>query len=77
MSNTCYTVGRARRFVAGNIWCAQVKNTGKLPCLKCKGKGTIDRGKCPQCKLTGYEEPEVWYLWFRLHVQFLLRGWYD
>ena len=87
MSEVCYTEGMGRRFIAGNIWCAQIKNTGRLPCLMCNGRGTIDfsdnnghihgypvRNRCPECRLTGYADPEIWYLWFRLWVQFERRN---
>lgn len=70
-----YSVGRARRFVAGNFWCAEKKNQGKLPCLHCRGRGTVEGKACPHCRLTGWESDEqYWYLWFRLWVQREYKG---
>ena len=81
MCEPCYTVGKARRFVAGNIWCAQAKNSGKFPCLRCRGRGTLSgsresdpRVMCPDCKLKGYSTPEVFFLWMRLWVQLDRKG---
>lgn len=72
MAHKMYTLGEARRFVAGNIWCAQGKNLGKLPCLRCRGRGTLKgdivRIGCPDCEVTGYSDSnkEIWEVWFNL-----------
>lgn len=80
MPSTGYTVSRARRFIAGN-WCAQKKNQGKLPCLQCRGRGTLppDAGGCcfqgcPGCEATGYADEKVWMLWFKLWVYTNVKG---
>ena len=69
-----YNVGVARRFVAGNVWCATKKNQGKLPCLCCLGRGTVNDGSkwgrmaCPDCKATGYCDKTLWKIWYKLWV---------
>ncbi len=63
-----YTVGKARRFVAGSAWTAKKENQGKLPCLLCRGSGTVGplpAKMCPQCELSGWEDPKYFRMWFK------------
>ncbi len=76
MLSARYSLGKARRFVSGNIWCAQKRNKGKLPCLLCKGGGTIKNEKpketaavgCPQCQAKGFADPVHFKLWMKLWI---------
>lgn len=68
MSLKRYNIGVARRFVAGNIWCAQKSNQGKLPCLRCRGRGFINGSGCFDCEATGYGNPQFWKIWYKLWV---------
>lgn len=69
-----YNVGEARRFVAGNVWCATKKNQGELPCLNCLGRGTVEddsswgRRGCTDCKTTGHGDKTLWKVWYKLWV---------
>lgn len=63
-----YALGKARRMVAGNMWCAQKKNQGRLPCIDCVGRGTVgDEGPrrgCDTCGCSGhgsYHDLDFWY----------------
>lgn len=48
------------RDIAGMNWRAQQGNTRKFPCLRCRGRGTLEvpnenfRRACDQCHLTGH-----------------------
>ena len=77
MSLALYSLGRARRHVAGNIWTAQKRNKGKLPCLFCRGGGTVKKEEmkgaaiakaCPQCQATGFADPVHFKLWMKLWI---------
>lgn len=79
MPNRGYTVGKARRFVAGNFWCAQKRNQGKLPCLLCRGRGTLPgdntRVGCPDCGATGHNSDQrVWMLWLKFWIYIQVTG---
>lgn len=74
MPHSRYNLGTARRFVAGNVWCAQRANQGKLPCLRCRGRGTLPgaegaRVGCPDCGATGVcSDSAFWMRWYKLWV---------
>lgn len=75
-----YNIGRARRFVAGNIWCAQKQNQGKLPCLRCRGRGTLSnhgvgaRRGCPDCQGSGHGDKNLWKIWYKLWIYLQVTG---
>lgn len=78
MPKVCYTLGDARRFVAGNIWCAQKLNSGEVPCLRCRGRGTLNSQMCPDCKLSGFSNPKVFKRWLKLWTLLNRKGkWID
>ena len=57
-----------RRRIAGNVWCAEKKNQGKVPCLSCKGRGTVlfrdgVRRGCKVCKRSGWATEDRWVKW--------------
>jgi hypothetical protein len=69
-----YNIGKARRYVAGNLWCAERSHQGKLPCLRCRGRGTLPgasgaRVGCPDCGVSGNcNDPVLWKCWYKLWV---------
>lgn len=79
MPESRYTIGTARRFVAGNFWCAERTHQGKLPCLRCRGRGTLPgHGAavgCPDCGASGVcSDPLLWKHWFKLWVYTKVTG---
>ncbi len=78
MTPALYSLGKARRHIAGNIWVAQKKNKGKLPCLLCRGSGTVKKVEqteeaniataCAQCLATGFADPVHFRLWLKLWI---------
>lgn len=78
MTKVCYTLGDARRYVAGNIWCAQKHNSGEFPCLSCRGSGIVNRNACPDCNLSGFSDPRIFGIWMKLWITLNLEGkWID
>lgn len=68
-------IGQIRRLVAGDAWVGQRKNSGKFPCLACRGRGTVPSNMvggyyvaCKECACSGHADPKLFQLWAKFFV---------